>query len=75
MVDVQKHCKIGVAALLRHKKAKNLILSGYSLGQVCCNIKMANLPQIIDPDFSAQCFFKRNVLKHLLFIVLIDKQG
>ena len=56
LLDVQKHYKIGISAhFQKQKKEKNDhfegLLSGpskgYYLGQVCCNIKMANLAHII----------------------------
>ena len=46
-----------------------VLLSGpsrcYYLGQVDCNLKMANLAQIITPQICARNFSKKNVLKPL----------
>ena len=63
----KKHYKIGISAHSRkQKKGKKNdhfegLLSGpskgYYLGQVCCNIKMANLAQIITLQIFAHTFF------------------
>ena len=75
LVGVQEHCKHRHFRTLKKQKCKKYhfegLLSGpsrgYYLGQVCCNIKMANLAQIITPEL-LRAFFK-NVLKPLFYSV------
>ena len=54
-----------------------VLLSGpsrcYYLGQVDCNLKMANLAQIITPQICARNLFQKNAETHI-FIVFCDKQ-
>ena len=56
-----------------------VLLSGpsrfYYLGQVDCNLKMANLAQIITPQICARniCFKKKGA-ETPIFIVFFDKQ-
>ena len=75
---------IGISAFFkRPKKAQQCrfwtLLSGpsgcYYLGKVCCNIKMANLAQIVaSKNFGAQLLaFQNNMLKPL-FVCVFDKQ-
>ena len=68
LVDVQKHYKIGILAhFQKQKKEKNDhfqgLLSGpskgYYLGQVCSNMKMANLAQIITLQIFVHTFFQK----------------
>ena len=55
-----------------------VLLSGpsrcYYLGQVDCNLKMANLAQIITPQICARNFFSKKKCWNPYFIVLFDKQ-
>ena len=55
-----------------------VLLSGpsrcYCLGQVDCNLKMANLDQIITPQICARNFFQIKSAENPYFIVLFDKQ-
>ena len=65
----KKHCKIGISEhFQKQKKGKNDNFEGslsgpskgYYLGQVCCNIKMANLALIIALQFFARTVFSRS---------------
>ena len=66
LVDVQKHYENRYfSTFLKQKKQKyhfEVLLSGpsrcYYLGQVDCNLKMANLAQIITPQVCARNFFQ-----------------
>ena len=78
LVDVQKTVRIGILApFYEQQKAKQyhfwVLSSGpsrcYYLGQVCCNIKMANLAHIIVPEMLARNLFK--VLKKPQFIAFL----
>ena len=55
-----------------------VLLSGpsrcYYLGQVDCNLKMANLAQIITPQICASNLFSKRKCWNPYFIVLFDKQ-
>ena len=79
----KKHDKIGISA--HFKKAKNwkkihfeVLLSGpsgcYYLGQVDCNLKMANLAQIITPQICARNFFFTKSVDTPIVIVFFDEQ-
>ena len=65
LVDVQKHYKNRYFGAFSKQKKKNDhfegLLSGpsqsYYLGQVCCNIKMANLANLITLQIFARFFF------------------
>ena len=74
----KKHYKIGISAhFQKQKKEKNDhfegLLSGpskgYYLGQVCCNIKMANLAQIITLQIFVHTFFSKKSAETPIFIV------
>ena len=47
---------------------------GYYLGQVCYNIKMANLAQIITLQIFARTFFQKNGAETHIVIVFFIKQ-
>ena len=77
LVDVQKHYKNRYfSTFSKAKKEKNYhfegLLSGsskgYYLGQVCCNIKMANLAQIITLHIFAHTFFSNKSVQNPLFL-------
>ena len=77
LADVQKHYNIGISARFLSKNKKMTILKGsskgYYLGQVCCNIKMANLAQMITLQIFARTFVFKSA-ETPIFIVLVDKQ-
>ena len=62
----KKHYKKGISAQFQKQKIYfEVLLSGpgrcYYLGQVDCNLKMANLAQIITPQISARHFFEKQM--------------
>ena len=87
LVDVQKHYKIGISAHFKNRKKQKkmhfeVLLSGpsrcYYLGQVDCNLKMANLAQV-GPDnntsnLRALFFSTKKRCWNPYFIVFFDKQ-
>ena len=84
LVDVQKHYKNRYfSTFLKAKNWKKkmhfeVLLSGpsrcYYLGQVDCNLKMANLAQIITPQICARNFvFKKKSAETPIFIVFFGK--
>ena len=70
------------STFLKAKNWKNIhfevLLSGpsrcYYLGQVDCNLKMANLAQIITPQICARNFFVQKKVLKPLFYSVFDKQ-
>ena len=79
LVDVKKHYRIGMSAHFQSKKRKKKkkdhfegLLSGpskgYYLGQACCNIKMANLAQIITLQIFVHTFFQTKKVPKPLFL-------
>ena len=67
-------CKIGISAHFwkpKTAKKRSLILSGpsrgYYLGQVCRNIKMANLAQVITPEVFARNFLSNKIAETPVF--------
>ena len=71
--------KIGISAHFQKQKNKKyhfeVLLSGpsrcYYLGQVDCNLKMANLAQIITPQICARNFFQKKSAETPIFIVFL----
>ena len=65
----KKHYKNGYfSTFLKTKKTKKCILRCYYLGQVDCNLKMANLAQIIIPQICARNFFQKQKGPKPLFL-------
>ena len=71
-----KHYKIGISAHVQKQKKKNDHFEGllpgpskgYYLGHVCCNIKMANLAQIVTLQIFAHTFFKKKEVLKPIFL-------
>ena len=80
LVEVQKHYKNRYFSTFSKAKKKNDhfegLLSGpskgYYLGQVCCNIKMANLAQIITLQIFAHTFFVKQRPETLFYSVFVQ---
>ena len=71
----KKHCKIGIQHIVKANKDRSYHFEGslsgpsrgHYLGQVGCNINMANLAQIMTPEMFARNFFSSDEIP--IFIV------